>query len=106
MSDRDSSSGVSLLALTIFTVVHFCVAKAGGCDPSDERLRKSMKAEGLEDVQTHGYDFFECGYGDVWVEGFTAKRPEVVEAGAPMTRVTVDGTLCCGIFKGCTIRWP
>lgn len=96
--------------------LHFCVAKAGGCSPSDGRFAGSMRSEGLHDAKRHGYDFFECGYGDVWVEGFTAKRTEVVEGEKivlggelvelPMTHMSVDGTLCCGIFKGCTVRWP
>jgi hypothetical protein len=101
-----SDEGGRLLWALVFLFLYVTVAKSGGCSPSDERLQGAMRSEGFQDVSRKGYDFFECGYGDVWVESFRAKRPEVVEAGKPLTRVLVEGTLCCGILKGCTIRWP
>jgi len=103
---RSSSSGWSLIWPLAYIFLYVTVAKYGGCSPSEVRLQGAMHSEGLQDVSRKGYDFFECGTGDVWVESFRAKRPEVVEPGKPLTRVTVEGTLCCGILKGCTIRWP
>lgn len=88
-----------------FIFIYVIVAEAGGCSVSDGRFQNTMRNEGLVDPVQDDYDWFECGYGDTWVSSFHAQRPQVVEDGQPMTRLSVDGTLCCGIFKGCTIRW-
>lgn len=104
-SNSSSSSSYSLWGWLIYVSVHFVLAQAGACSPNNERFKVAMQSSGLTRVTKRGYDFFECGYGDVWVESFTAhhylsaKSGEVVDA-------TVEGTMCCGILKGCTIRWP
>lgn len=90
--------------MAILFGLHFLTSQMGGCSPSDNRFNQAIVNSGLEDSTRKGYDYFECGYGDVWVEGFTAKRPNL--GTDPVTRSTVTGTVCCGILKGCTVRWP
>jgi hypothetical protein len=71
-------------------------ASMGACSNSEVRFDSAMRNEGFTQSVQGGYDFWECGVGDVWVNGFVAKRGEQ----------RVSGTVCCGIFKGCTVRWP
>ncbi len=83
---------VYAIALPIF----FVVAESGGCSVNEQRFQRAARNEGLtEAVQSSDYDYFECGSGGWWVGHMDAKRGDV----------PVSGTLCCGIFKGCTIRW-
>ena len=95
----------SLWLTLVIVVIWSTVAAFGGCSVNDDRFHKAIRNQGLEDPVKHGYNFFECGYGDVWNEGFTAKRPLTGEPGTPRVRETVSGTVCCGILKGCTVRW-
>ena len=59
---------------------------------SKEALRKS----GYSNIEIGDHAFFECGRGDVSSLSFTAGNPGGVR---------VSGTVCCGWFKGCTIRF-
>ncbi len=84
------------IGYAIMLPIFFAVAESGGCSVNAERFQNAARSEGLTDaVQGADYDYFECGSGDWWVDHIDAKR------GA----VPVSGTVCCGIFKGCTIRW-
>jgi len=100
----DSSSFLSVV-YAVFLVVYCIVAASGGCSPDKARFRTAMQSSGLTNPTKQGYDFFECGYGDVWVEAFTAHSAQLSES-AEVKDVVVKGTMCCGIFKGCTVRWP
>lgn len=46
------------------------------------------------ELDDHGY--FMCGRGDVSAIKFTAINPR---------GDVVNGTVCCGWFKGCTVRF-
>ena len=98
---RDSGSGWTLVAYVFGVVVYCAVAAGGGCAVEPTRFYNTLKSEGLTTPMEQGpYDFWECGYGDVWVSSFTAKRA------SPIVDSEVKGTVCCGLFKGCTVRWP
>lgn len=77
----------------------FAIAKSGGCAVEGGRFKTTIRQEGLYESVQGPYDFWECGYGDTWVSSFTAKRP------TPEGTLSVSGTMCCGMMKGCTIRW-
>lgn len=94
-SSQSSSGGSQLIAYVIFFGFWALVAETGGCSVESGRFSSAMRQEGLTEPTQGEYDWFECGYGDVWVSSFRAKRGEM----------PVNGTACCGIFKGCTLRW-
>jgi hypothetical protein len=62
--------------------------------PSDstEALRKS----GFSEIEIGDHAFFRCGRSDVSSLYFTANNPRGDK---------VDGTVCCGWFKSCTVRF-
>ena len=95
--DNDGGSG-SALGTVFFIMVYALFAAMGACSVSEERFDKTMRNEGFVTSSQGGYDFWECGYGDTWVSSFSAVRAD--------TERRVSGTVCCGIFKGCTVRWP
>ena len=63
-----------------------------------------MKNEGIIEAEQGEYDFWECGYGDTWVSHFEGRKFLFNEEGKKLRR-RVDGTVCCGLMKGCTICW-
>lgn len=60
-----------------------------------DRSKTTLEDAAYSDVRMGGYNFFECGRDDVYATSFTAKNA---------LGKTVRGTVCCGWFKGCTIR--
>lgn len=66
-----------------------------GCT-SDNRSIKTLNKAGYTNIKTTGYKIFACGKGDYFHTGFRAKN-----AGGQV----VTGTVCCGVIKGCTIRF-
>lgn len=58
--------------------------------------RQALQSAGYTDITFTGYSVFTCGQEDNFATGFQAKNP----AGQMTT-----GTVCCGLFKGCTIRF-
>lgn len=61
-----------------------------------DKARNTLNSAGYTDIHTGGYDMFACGEGDVSATQFTAKNPK---------GQTVQGTVCCGLTKSCTIRF-
>lgn len=57
---------------------------------------QTLKKNGFTQVKTTGYSFLSCSEDDMFSTGFTA----VNSSGEK-----VSGTVCCGLFKNCTIRW-
>lgn len=66
-----------------------------GCT-NESKTVQTLQSAGFTDIQTTGYAFFECGDDDDFHTGFHAKNP---------TGQYVTGTVCCGLLKGCTIRF-
>jgi hypothetical protein len=63
--------------------------------------QKAVEAQGFTDVKIgegSGNSFFMCSDSDSFInsERFTAKN---------INGVQVDGVVCCGWFKGCTVRF-
>lgn len=66
-----------------------------GC-PQPNKARQLLEAEGYKNIHVNvaGGDGWSCGEGDMHATGFTAERQGV----------TIEGVVCCGVFKACTIR--
>lgn len=63
---------------------------------NDSATRSTLEKSGFTDVQVTGYRPFNCGENDLSSTGFTAKN---------VNGSTVEGVVCCGILKGCTVRF-
>ena len=78
------------------TLLIIIIASMVSCS-NPERTVKILEAQGFSEVQTTGYDFFECGRDDFFSTGFKAKNQNGKD---------VEGVVCCGLFlKGCTTRF-
>lgn len=67
---------------------------ATACTRSKD-AKEILDAEGYTDIRTTGYAAFECGRNDWSATGFTATS---------ITGYHVDGVVCCGMVKSCTVR--
>ena len=62
----------------------------------DAATIRTLESSGFTDIKTTGYSMFACGEDDSFATGFIATNP----AGQK-----VQGTVCCGMFKNCTVRF-
>ena len=90
----NDSLGVLALVLAIF-VLPVILQVSGACS-SPDRAKSTLEAAGFTDVQAGGYDYFACGKGDTFSTHFSAKNAQ---------GHTVEGTVCCGWLKSCTVRF-
>lgn len=67
----------------------------GSKAPTTESYTNILTREGYTDITLTGWQFFGCGSGDFYREGFTAVK----------NGQTVNGLLCSGVNKGATIRF-
>lgn len=75
-----------------------CVLVLLVCSCTDEtNSRRALENEGYTDIRFTGYSPFSCSDDDAYKTGFTAFNPKINKV--------VSGTCCCGILKGCTIRY-
>jgi len=66
-----------------------------GC--TDEAgTRRALEGEGFTDISVNGYDAWSCGKDDTYATKFTATNAR---------GKVVSGVVCCGDFKGCTVRF-
>lgn len=78
-------------------VVAVCIVFAMiAIHPTDpQRAQETLTAFGFTDARIGDYSWFTCG-DDYWSStAFTAKAP---------SGVTVSGAVCCGIWKGCSVK--
>jgi hypothetical protein len=73
----------------------FGIMAARGCTEPDQRVRDVLERAGYTPVRVGGYDFGACSGHDATATHFVAKG----------AHGDVEGTVCCGWFKSCTIRW-
>jgi len=71
------------------------VALLSGCAADPEHARRALEAQGLRDIQLGRYPWFQCGDSDSFNMAFTARSAD----GKP-----VEGAVCCGWLKSCTVR--
>ena len=75
-------------------IIVFCVL-FGSCT-NEHATVSTLKKAGFTKVETTGWSAFACSDDDTYSTGFIAVNPSGVK---------VDGTVCCGLFKNCTIRF-
>lgn len=66
-----------------------------GC-VDDGRGLQALEANGFTEVRMKGYAWVGCGNGDSYRTRFAATN----SAGK-----RVYGVVCCGLYKGCTVRF-
>jgi hypothetical protein len=79
------------------------------CRPSDDRAIEAVRNAGFTDVQVTGSAFLACGSGD-YARGaeFRARRAGPAQAAGSIWQSPaneVNGVVCCGLLKRCTIRY-
>lgn len=83
---------VSFVFIVLVLVFGFFIAGCTDAPHSREVLRK----QGFTDVEITGYVWMACSEDDTYHTGFRAKNPQGIE---------VEGVVCCGLVKSCTVRW-
>lgn len=66
------------------------------CKTSFDEANNALDNQGFTNVKVGKTDWWSCGKNDKYGRKFTATNGNNRE---------VHGVVCCGIFKGCTIRW-
>ena len=69
---------------------------AVGCEANPDEAMRALEAQGLTHVTIAGYPFFACGEGDNFNSAFSARG---------VNGDLVEGAVCCGWMKGCTVRF-
>lgn len=77
-------------ALTVASVFFFFT---GGVDKTNSK--RALESAGFTEIEFTGYKFLSCGE-DIFRTGFKAKNVRSQQ---------VNGVVCCGLFKNCTIRY-
>ena len=82
-----------IILSTLFLIVFFAILFQTGCtDP--ESARDALSDEGYTDIEIVGFEVWGCSEDDFYHTGFRARRGDRV----------VEGVVCCGIMKDCTVR--
>ena len=81
--------------MKIIALVLLLLVFIAGCTDHDA-TKETLEKAGYTEITTGGYDVFGCGKDDFFSTKFEATNP----AGQK-----VSGTVCCGIFKKCTVRF-
>lgn len=58
--------------------------------------RRALESSGFSEITTTGWEPFACSDSDDFSTGFRAVNPQ---------GKSVKGVVCCGILKGCTVRF-
>lgn len=76
-------------------IVAVMCAMMAGCAAPDMSKETLVKA-GFRDIQIDGYAWMGCGKDDTFSTKFTATNA---------LGMRVSGVVCCGTWKGCTVRY-
>ena len=77
-----------------FAIITICCVLISCYD--DSRSRQALDNAGFTDIVITGYEPFGCGDDDTFSTGFKAKNSKGTD---------VEGIVCCGVVKACTIRY-
>ena len=66
------------------------------CSVNDSTLNRVLTNQGFTDISNDGYAWFGCSEDDSFHSNFSATNSQGKR---------VSGTVCCGTFKDCTVRW-
>lgn len=81
----------------------FAMAILAACNVSPETAQEVLADEGYHNIQLTGHAWLGCSDEDTFASTFTAQRWVISEDGTRVER-QVEGTLCCGFWKDCTVR--
>jgi len=70
----------------------FAPALCSTTEPAEHALRN----QGFTNINLTGYKYFACSDSDSFNTGFTATNAQ---------GKNVEGVVCCGFAKKCTVRW-
>lgn len=87
--------GLFIVAIFVFIYV---MALLPSSEEAKQHARGLLQKTGYEDIQIEDVGYFSCGEGDV---------PSESAAFRALTHdgMRVEGAVCCGWFKNCTIRY-
>lgn len=77
------------IALALFVLI-------SACDVSTGDAQRTLGNLGFSDVKLTGHAWFSCGDDYTFSSKFEAKNPN---------GKTVDGVICCGMLKACTVKF-
>lgn len=77
-----------MLKYTMFLLLLSCT--------SDKKTISTLEKAGFTDIEPRGYGIFSCSEDDFFQTNFAATNPQGMR---------VEGTVCCGLMKNCTIRY-
>ena len=86
---------IELLVVTAIIGIVFVVF-LGVVSPSHEPALKALNGHGFKNANIWSRSFFSCGKDDLYGFSFSATNP---------ANDTVNGVVCCGMWKGCTVRF-
>jgi len=84
-----------VLWLVFMAVFIVAAAALSGCTREGES-RRVLESSGFTEIKITGWKPFACSKGDDFQTGFTAINTQ---------GQLVEGVVCCGILKSCTIRF-
>ena len=100
MRNNDNDEFFMASVFCVLFLLASCLLTAGGAFKTDPATaRRVLQDEGYENIELTDYQYFSCGRGDTTNTGFTATRS--LSNG---TVRHVQGVVCCGYLKDCTIR--
>lgn len=76
-------------------LIGFLIFSLRGCS-DEERSYETLDKAGFDQIELGGPDRWSCGGGDYFSNTFTARNSK---------GSVVNGVVCCGLYKGCTIRF-
>jgi len=85
----------TLIVAMLFVIGMILITYVGVFDNRDNST-KALHSAGFTNIELHEHAYFACGRDDVSSIKFTATNPQ---------GVAVNGTVCCGWLKGCTLRF-
>lgn len=73
------------------------------CNVSDSTAQEVLEDEGYHNIHLTGHAWLGCSEEDSFSSTFTASRWVLDEEGNRTER-QVEGVICCGVMKNCTVR--
>lgn len=67
-----------------------------GCSTDTDEVQSTLRKAGFTNVVVGGLSPFACSEDDKMGRSFTAQNAN---------GQSVEGVVCCGVFKGCTVRF-
>lgn len=91
-----SSPDILPLAIIIFPILIIIIRLMIGFTNPTEAAR-TLESSGYSEIKLNGWaGIWSCGEGDTYADEFSATNP---------SGKRVTGVVCCGLFKGCTVRF-